>query len=264
MTPSVTCRQRTMRGRTSTFVSILASSATRCRFVDRFVRLNVLSRVSRQRFSPHGTPLSSIGSRSVRFPDVTGTIEVLRLPATHIRSLICFASGVHAILLASCFAACAPGRSEGTSGPGPLFNRRPDLPVQSHVGRERDLPGSQTIHPVPLPRSATPAEPTIPRLFDGLVDAAPALPTARASALNEFRGSITRLWHLLPTLQDWCCHHPCKARFRLAGSPLPGGSRTLRIATKGFRSQSHPPFLDLSWRKGSFISNLPSHHSITS
>src|SRR5215813_3577146 len=115
MTPSVTCRQRTTRGRTSALVSILASSATRCRFVDRFVRLNVLSRVSRQRFSPHGTPLSSIGSRSVQFPDVTGTIEVLRLPATHIRSLICFASGVHAILLASCFATCAPGRSEGTS-----------------------------------------------------------------------------------------------------------------------------------------------------
>src|SRR5262249_29530272 len=44
-------------------VCILASSATRCRFVDRFVRLKVLSRVSRQRFSPHGTPLSSIGSR---------------------------------------------------------------------------------------------------------------------------------------------------------------------------------------------------------
>src|SRR4029450_1125113 len=104
--------------------------------------------------------------------------------------------------------------------------------------------------------SATPAEPTIPRLFDGLVDAAPALPTARASALNEFRGSITRLWHLLPTLQDWCCHHPWKARFRLAGSPLPGGSRTLRIATKGFRSQYHPPFLDLSWRKRSFIGVL--------
>src|SRR5215469_6051313 len=131
-------------------------------------------------------------------------------------------------------------------------------------GRERDLPGSQAIHPVPLPRSATPAEPTIPRLLDGFVDAAPALPTAKASAVDEFRGSITRLWHLLPTLQDWCRHHPCKARFRLAGSPLPGGSRTLWIATKGFRSQSHPPFLDLSWRKGSFILNLPSHHSITS
>src|ERR1700730_4554799 len=51
----------------------------------------------------------------------------------------------------------------------------------------------------------------------------------------------------LPTLQEWCCHHPCKARFRLAGSPLPGGRRTLWIAMKGFRSH-HPPSLDFSWR----------------
>src|SRR5262249_10964052 len=55
MTLSVTCRRRKTRGRTSALVSILASSATRCRFVDRFVRLKVLSRASRQRFSPHGT-----------------------------------------------------------------------------------------------------------------------------------------------------------------------------------------------------------------
>src|SRR6516165_10491788 len=178
---------------------------------------------------------------------------MLRLPATHIRSLICFASGVHAILLASCFATCAPGRIGGDFRARAIVQPATQTAGALARGRERDLPGSQTIHPVPLPRSATPAEPTIPRLSDGLVDAAPALPTARASALNEFRGSITRLWHLLPTLQDWCCHHPCKARFRLAGSPLPGGSRTLRIATKGFRSHSHPPFLDLSWRKGSFI-----------
>jgi hypothetical protein len=53
-------------------------------------------------------------------------------------------------------------------------------------GRERDLPGSQAIHPVPLPRSTTPAEPTIPRLFDGFVDAAPAVGTAKASALRDF------------------------------------------------------------------------------
>src|SRR5213594_4739810 len=50
--------------------------------------------------------------------------------------------------------------------------------------------------------SETPAEPTIPRLFDGSVSAAPALPTAKASALHEFRGSITRLRHLLLTLQE--------------------------------------------------------------
>src|SRR4249919_819406 len=42
---------------------VLASSAIRCRFVDRFVRLRVLFRVSRQRFSSHDTPLPSIGSR---------------------------------------------------------------------------------------------------------------------------------------------------------------------------------------------------------
>jgi hypothetical protein len=58
---------------------------------------------------------------------------VLRLPATPIRSLICFASRVHAILLVSCLATCAPGRSEVPSEPGSLFYRRPELPVCSHV-----------------------------------------------------------------------------------------------------------------------------------
>ena len=55
-------------------------------------------------------------------------------------------------------------------------------------GRERDLPGFQAVHPVPLPRSRTPAESTIPRLFVGLVDAAPASRTAKASACQLFRG----------------------------------------------------------------------------
>src|SRR6516165_10511043 len=119
-------------------------------------------------------------------------------------------------------------------------------------GRERDLPGSQTIHPVPLPRSATPAEPTIPSHSHGIVVAAPALPTAKASALDEFRGSITRLQHPLPTLHEWCCHHPCKACFRLAGSPLPGESRTLWIATKGFRSSSSSSGLGLAQGKFHF------------
>src|SRR5580658_1396464 len=51
----------------------------------------------------------------------------------------------------------------------------------------------------------------------------------------SYFGAIARLQHLLPTLHEWYCHHPCKARFRLAGSPL-RGSRTLWITTKGFRS----------------------------
>ena len=87
---------------------------------------------------------------------------MLRLPATHPRSLICFASRVHAVLLGSCLAACAPDRPEGPFRPGSLFNRRPIAGALAR-GRERDLPGFQAIHPVPLPRSTTPAEPTTPR-----------------------------------------------------------------------------------------------------
>src|SRR5262249_1190634 len=107
-----------------------------------------------------------------------------------------------------------------------------------------------------MPRSPTPAEPTIPRHSRGIVVAAPALPTAKASALDEFRGSITRLQHPLPTLHEWCCHHPCKACFRLAGSPLPGESRTLWIATKGFRSSSSSSGLGLAQGKFHFGTSL--------
>ncbi len=89
-------------------------------------------------------------------------------------------------------------------------------------GRERDLTGSQAIHPMPLPRSKTPAGPTTPH-HHGVVDAAPALPKAKAPTIIISR-LLTRLWHLLPTLQERRCRHPSKARFRLAGWPLPGGS----------------------------------------
>ena len=82
------------------------------------------------------------------------------------------------------------------SGPGSIVQPATQTAGLLARGRDRDLPGSKAIHPVPLPRSATPAEPTIPRLFDGFVDAAPALPTAKASALMNFgaqsRGFDTR------------------------------------------------------------------------
>ena len=75
---------------------------------------------------------------------------------------------------------CLPGQGPCSTGDpiAGLFSR----------GRERDLSGSQAIHPVPLPRSATPVEPTIPRLIDGFVDAAPAQTTAKASASWLYRG----------------------------------------------------------------------------
>src|SRR6476659_4651394 len=130
-------------------------------------------------------------------------------------------------------------------------------------GRERDLPGFQAIHPVPLPRSCDPGRTDDPSPHDGFVDAVPALPTVKTSALNEFRGSVTRLWYPLPTLQESCCHHPCKARIRLAGLAFTGRASNPLDRCKRFQI-IHPPFLDLAWRKGSFILKLPSHHSITS
>ena len=75
---------------------------------------------------------------------------------------------------------CLPGQGQCSAG-DPLAG-------MLSRGRERDLPGSQAVHPVPLPRSRTPAESTIPRLFVGLVDAAPASQTAKASACQLFRG----------------------------------------------------------------------------
>jgi hypothetical protein len=137
----------------------------------------------------------------------------------------------------------------GLSGRGHCSTGDP-LPVHSHV----DVNGTSQVSrqsilclcPALRPR---PSRRPLASL-DGFVDAAPALPTAKASALNEFRGSITRLWHLLLTLQEWCCHHPCKARFRLAGLAFTG--RELNPLDRYKRFQFlHPPFLDLSWRKPS-------------
>jgi hypothetical protein len=127
-------------------------------------------------------------------------------------------------------------------------------------GRERDLPGSQVIHPMPLPRSRTPAESTIPRLFVGLVDAAPASRTAKASACQLFRGyraasapaAYASRMVLPPPMQ----------------SSLPAGwlaftGRASNPLDHNKRFQiTHPPFLDLSWRYRDELP--PSHHSITS
>ena len=68
-----------------------------------------------------GSPMSQVLLGCYDFP--------LRIPGRLFASL----SGVHALLLASCLAVCAPGRSEGPSRPGSLFDRLPELPVRSHA-----------------------------------------------------------------------------------------------------------------------------------
>src|SRR4051812_37087832 len=78
----------------------------------------------------------------------------------------------------------------------------------------------------------------------------PPRPTRRRLQRSHDLEAATGLQHPLPTLRTRRCRRPRKARFRLAGWPLPGEGRTLRIATKGFRALSrHPPFQGLPCRK---------------
>ena len=90
----------------------------------------------------------------------------------------------------------------------------------SSRGRQWDLSGLQAIHPVPLLRSRTPVEPTYPRHL-GHVSAAPAIRTAKASALADF-GANPQLRHLLPYASRFALPFARKARFRLAGSAFAG------------------------------------------
>jgi hypothetical protein len=169
--------------------------------VDRFVRLKVLSHVSRQRLSPHGTPLSSIGSRRARFPDVIGTIEVLRRPVAHAQSLIGFAPKLHAVLHASCLASALPDARSSHPGQGLCSTGDPNRPVCSHV----DVSGTsqvprrsiQCLCPALRPRPNR-----RPLASYRCRQCCPHASHGEGFSAYEFRGSITRPQHPLPTLHE--------------------------------------------------------------
>ncbi len=108
----------------------------------------------------------------------------------------------------------APGWLEDPSGPGHLVSRPPicrHALTRTQAGSHR-FPGdpSHAFAPVQDPGRTDDPHP------DGVVDAAPAQPTAKAPAIIISR-LLTRLQHLLPTLHDGRRRTPCKARFRLVG-----------------------------------------------
>ena len=82
------------------------------------------------------------------------------------------------------------------SGPGSIVQPATRSAGLLARGRERDLPGSQAIHPVPLPRSPTPAEPTTPRLLTVSPMLPPRFPRRRLQRFMNFgaqsRGLGTR------------------------------------------------------------------------
>jgi hypothetical protein len=134
------------------------------------------------------------------------------------QSLIWFASTSHAFLLVR----VSLSRSRKVGGPlrAGAFLLPAALSPALARGRKRDLSGLQAIHPVPLLRSRTPVEPAYPR-HDGHADAAPAMRTAKASAMADF-GANPQLRHPLPYASRVALPHTCKARFRLAGSASTG------------------------------------------
>src|SRR5208337_3495699 len=153
MTPSVT--------RLSRNAFVLASSAIRCRFVDRFAEPKVSSRVSRQWLSSRGAPPSLARVPASPVPHGQrycegATTSRLRIPG---RLSVLLPGSARSSALRARLGG-APGWLEDPSRPGIWSAGRPFAGTLS-LGRKRDLTGSQAVHPMPLPRSKTPAGPTI-------------------------------------------------------------------------------------------------------
>jgi len=164
---------------------LLANSTIQWRFVNRFAGSIVPSRVSRHWFSLRGASLPSCGVPVSPVPPLSAVLRRhYDFPPAHLRSLMDWLAQPTRSLLLS----CSPQRSRKAEGflpdPGLCCAGRPPFRLLAR-GREWDLSGLQTIHPVPLLRSSTPVEPTYPRHL-GYVDTAPATRTAKASATFDF------------------------------------------------------------------------------
>src|SRR6266481_4069614 len=150
------------------------------------------------------------------------------------------------------------------SGPGSLFNRRPELPVYSHV----DVSGISQVSRRSILCLCPALRPRLNRRSLASLTVSsmlpPHFPRQGLQRLMNF-GALSRGF-------STCC---LRFKNRVATTPARLASGWLaRLYREGVEPSgslqkvsdhiSRPPFLDLSWRKGSFILNLPSHHSITS
>ena len=128
----------------------------------------------------------------------------------------------------------APDKLGGSSsGLEPLFSRR-SYPACCTRGRARDLAGSLATHPKPLPCSKTPAEPTRPRLSRSCRCCPRDPETEGLSGYIISRLTQGFSFRCLRFTNDVTAAHARLASGWWA-APLPGGSRTLWAAAKGFR-----------------------------
>jgi hypothetical protein len=219
---------------------VLAKLAIRCRFVDRFVGSRVPSRVSGQRFSPRGASLPSVGSRRARFPVFIGTTKALRLPARANLLPYGFGCRPHTPLLCSCIAEALLTGPEEARQAWNTWSAGVPCPACRTRGRVRDLTGFLATHPMPLPCSKTPAEPTKPRLSRSCQHRPRPTQTEGLSLYIISRLTQGFSIRCLRFTSDVAAAHARLASGWRA-APLPGGGRTLWIASKGFRL--HPILL---------------------
>jgi hypothetical protein len=149
-------------------------------------------------------------------------METLRLPACVYLFPYGFGCRFPVCLLWFVFAEALPMRAEVALQAWDDGSAGVPLAGIIRAGRVRDLSGFLAVHPMPLPCSKTPAEPTGPRLVAVL----PMLPPGTTHQRPQRVTSISRLnaglQHPLPTLHERRCRRPCKARFRLAGCAFAG------------------------------------------
>jgi len=220
-----------------------ASAAIHCRFVYRVagcLSLSVFPVNGSRRAAP---PFPPSGSWPAQFPRSQRYYEgaTTSHPRIHGRLFDSLPqpTGTSAFVLA----AALPEGRRTSSGPGRLVIRPPQLPVL----HTRTRMGS-------LRSSGDPSCAFAPFQDPGRADA--SSPVAVTSMLPPLSGRRRpRRWLISGLTRSFgtCCHtlhaSRCRSRARLAsgwlaGWPLPEGSRTLWIATKGFSSfDDHPPFL---------------------
>ena len=225
----------------------LACSAIHCCFVYVFMELRVSSSVSHQWFCTDDAPLPSSGSRWPRFPAFHSTIKALRLPAPAWPSAYWFRQPAPR---APAGVRVRHRRSRRRAGPsaGQVLIGHAGIPSSSGLarGQGQDLPGSLVIHPVALRRSTTPDDPL--RLATrGASDAAPTRLTMKASSLYDFEAYPTASSPAVYASRRALAARHARLASGWRAAPLPGGSRTRWITTRGF-SSCHPPLQGLPWR----------------
>ena len=224
---------------------VLANSAIRCRFVDRFVGSRVPSHVSVQRFSTHGAPLSSAGSRRARFPAIKGHTEALRLPARAFPLPYGFGHGAHALLLRS----CSPKRSRparrSPSGLEQFMGRRSQFrlvaPVDASGTSQVPWRSVPCLCPAPGPRSSR-----RDLASGGLLDAAPGFHKPKASTGRKI-SRLTQGFSIrcLRFTSDVAATH-ARTRFRLAGCASTGRASNPLDRYERFQVTFPSPFPGLS------------------